>query len=327
MNKAEEIYSASEAATLALVWGTKYFRCYLYGKQFSSDRPFGVILRKFAADNSRLMRWSLRLSEFYFIIEHRAGSQIGHVNVLSRHVSTVMDQEILRKERIFWDQQKDPFCRSQNSGAYSSKSEFFRDKYGVMYRRQANDKPQLVVSKVSVDTVIKLNHDPVYIAHPGMKRTFELIALGYWWPSMRKSMGDHVRKCDACQRRNADKEFVSSLEGVEEQTAPFQVTSMDITSPGFTIPREYKYLLTLIDHFSKWTECFPIPDQTAEICARVYATQVITCHGTGSTLITDQGRSFVSTFFKETCRILKIRKVQTSTFHPQSNAMIVQLHR
>jgi transposase InsO family protein len=35
----------------------------------------------------------------------------------------------------------------------------------------------------------------------------------------------------------------------------------------------------------------------------------------------------VSAFFKETRKILKIRKVLISTFHPQSNAMIERLHR
>jgi hypothetical protein len=34
MSKADQTYSASESEMLALVWGTKYFRCYLYGKQF-----------------------------------------------------------------------------------------------------------------------------------------------------------------------------------------------------------------------------------------------------------------------------------------------------
>jgi hypothetical protein len=89
---------------------------------------------------------------------------------------------------------------------------------------------------------------------------------------------------------------------------------------------KYEYILMFIDHFTKYVECYPIPDQTAETSRRVYATHIITRYGTGSTLITDQGRFFVSAFFKETCKILKIRKVQTSAFHPQSNAMIERLH-
>jgi transposase InsO family protein len=59
----------------------------------------------------------------------------------------------------------------------------------------------------------------------------------------------------------------------------------------------------------------------------VYATQIVTWHGTRSALITDQGRSFVSAFFKETCRILKIRKLRTSPYRPITNGIIERLHR
>ena len=196
-----------------------------------------------------------------------------------------------------------------------------------MYRRQPKNRYQLVAPRVLVQDIIKMNHDPVYVAHPGMKRTYDLISLSYWWPCMRKFIDEYIRKCDPCQRRKEDREFIAPLGEVEEPTAPFQVTSMDLTGHYLMTPRKNKYILTFIDHFTKYVEAFPIPDQTAETCARVYATQIVTRHGTVSTLITDQGRSFVSTFFKETCRILKIRKLRTSPYHPISNGMIERLHR
>ena len=46
---------------------------------------------------------------------------------------------------------------------------------------------------------------------------------------------------------------------------------MDITGPYPLTPRRNKYLLTLVDYFSKYAEAFAIPEQTAEVCARVYA--------------------------------------------------------
>ena len=49
--------------------------------------------------------------------------------------------------------------------------------------------------------------------------------------------------------------------------------------------------------------------------------------GFQNTSKTDQGRSFVSAFFKETCRILGIRKVNTTSFHPASNGMVERFHR
>jgi hypothetical protein len=78
MNKAEQNYCASEAEMLAVIWATKQFQCYLYGKRFlvRTDHSALTYLHKFTGNNSRLMRWSLRLAEFDFQIEHRPGTQI-----------------------------------------------------------------------------------------------------------------------------------------------------------------------------------------------------------------------------------------------------------
>jgi hypothetical protein len=46
-----------------------------------------------------------------------------------------------------------------------------------------------------VGGVIAKNHDPIFVAHPGNKRTFELIYLGYWWPKMRQGIEGYVRRC------------------------------------------------------------------------------------------------------------------------------------
>ena len=286
MNKAEQAYSASEAEMPALVWATKYFRCYLYGKQFlvRTDHSALSFLPNLADNINHLMRWSLRLSEFDFVVKHKAGSKIGHVDILSRHVSAVKDEGTLNKERALRDQRKDALCNEQKPGIYSNRSNFFLDDEGVTYRRRPNAKHQLVVPKALIYDIIKANHNPVFIAHPGMKRTFELISLGYWWPGMRKSIEDYIKRCDPCQRQKEDREFVAPLGEVEETTAPFQVTSMDITGPYLMTPRKNKYLLT----FTKYVEAFPIPDQTAETCSRAYATKIIARHGAGSTLITNR---------------------------------------
>jgi len=130
---------------------------------------------------------------------------------------------------------------------------------------------------------------------------------------MWKSVDDFVKSCDLCQRRKGNREFMAPLGEVEEPTAPFLVTSLDITGPYVTTPPGNKYLLTFIDHVTKYVEAFPIPDQTAETCARIYATQIVTRHGTGSQLIMDQGRSFMSSFFQETCKILGIRNTRTTS--------------
>ena len=144
---------------------------------------------------------------------------------------------------------------------------------------------------------------------------------------MRKSVQEYVQNCGSCQRRKDDRDFTAPLGEVEEPTAPFCVTSLDVTGPYPRTPRGKKYLLTFIDHFSKFVEAFPIPDQTAETCARVYATQIVTRHGTSSKLNTDQGPAFMSSFFNETCKILGIHTARTSPYHPASNGQAERWHR
>jgi len=60
---------------------------------------------------------------------------------------------------------------------------------GVMYRRQTGNKHQLVVPKNLVHHILKVNHDPVYIAHPDVKKP-DLMSRNYWWPGMSNSIKD-----------------------------------------------------------------------------------------------------------------------------------------
>jgi hypothetical protein len=118
MNKSEQNYSASEAEMLAVTWATKYYRCYLYGKRFTmrTDHSAFQYLHKFADNNSRLMRWSLRLAEFDFVVEHRPGTQIRHADALSRHVQAVMTDDSLSKETVREEQKRDKFFSTLEIG-------------------------------------------------------------------------------------------------------------------------------------------------------------------------------------------------------------------
>jgi len=123
---------------LTLVWAMKYFHSYLYGKQFlvRTDHAAFSYLRNFADCSSRLMRWILRLYEFDFVIEHKAGTKICHVDAFSRHVGAIMENSLPDKERFLGEQKKESFCSSRKSGKPSSKSEYFLDEDGVLYKRE-----------------------------------------------------------------------------------------------------------------------------------------------------------------------------------------------
>jgi hypothetical protein len=63
-NSAEQSYTTPELEILALVWATKHFQCYLFGRKFlvTTDHAALTYLKKFADQNTRELRWSIKLS-------------------------------------------------------------------------------------------------------------------------------------------------------------------------------------------------------------------------------------------------------------------------
>jgi len=224
MNIPERPYSALEAEMLAPVWAAKYFRCSFHCIKFVVRKDHAVLtyLKKFGDQNSRLMRWCLKLCDLYFTVEYRAAYKIPHEDALSRHVGAVLQTGGPCPETVLREQAGDKFCQSLKPGNYQCKHEFILDEEGLIYRRSSNDKHQLIVPSTLVADLIRENDDPVYIAHPVIKRTCELLALSFWWPGMRKAVEEYIKICDACQRRKEDCDFTATLGEWDMPGAPFQ---------------------------------------------------------------------------------------------------------
>ena len=78
-------YVIIERECLALVWGIKHFRPYLYGKDFDVITDHNPLkwLDNARDPHSRLSRWSLTLQSYAFSIKHRPGKLHGNVDALS----------------------------------------------------------------------------------------------------------------------------------------------------------------------------------------------------------------------------------------------------
>ena len=136
-------------------------------------------MHNFAGNNSRLLRWSLRLPEFDFTLEHRPGTQIRHADVLSRAVQTVSRDMEIKRDVVKDAQGDDKFCQSLKPGSASSKTEYFTDEEGLVFRRRKNGEHQLVFPLSLTHKVIQMNHDPVTVAHPGRSRTLDILCLRF----------------------------------------------------------------------------------------------------------------------------------------------------
>ena len=83
---AEVNYNISELECLAVVWGVKHFRPYLFGRPFSvlTDHAALTWLMNFRDPTGRLARWALYLQQYNFSIGWRPGVKHVVADALSR---------------------------------------------------------------------------------------------------------------------------------------------------------------------------------------------------------------------------------------------------
>ena len=107
---------------------------------------------------------------------------------------------------------------------------------------------------------------------------------------------------------------------------PWERVGVDITGPHPVSNKGNIYILTLIDHFTKWVELFPMRNQEASTVARLLVDRVFCVHGMPHQLLTDQGANFESELFREICSRLSIDKIRTTAYKPSTNGNIERFH-
>ena len=108
---------------------------------------------------------------------------------------------------------------------------------------------------------------------------------------------------------------------------PGELVSIDVTGPNTKTKRDNVYILTCQDYFTKWVECFALPNQEAELVARSLVEQVVCRYGFPARLLSDKGSNFESRLFQEMCRVMGVTKLRTSSYHPSCNGLIERFHR
>ncbi len=203
---------------------------------------------------------------------------------------------------------------------------------GLLYRRWvcANENEsflQLVVPKQYQPQVLYYFHDIPSAAHLGTDKMLPKIRQSFYWPAMVDSVKDYVRTCNRCATRKLIKGKNKAPLGQYHVGEPMERVAIDILGPLPVTESGNRYVLVMIDCFTKWTECAPLPNQEAQTVAKPFVNQFVSRFGTPLQLHSDQGRNFESRLFHDMCNLLHIDKTHTTSYHPQGNGTVERFNR
>ena len=205
---------------------------------------------------------------------------------------------------------------------------FFR-REGLLYRRYAppgaNDDTdsieQLVLPTTCRPTILKLAHNIPMAGHLGKKKTADRILQRFYWPGVFRDVEDHCRTCEECQKTTCRRPAKAPLVPLPVMEEPFRRIAMDIVGP---LPRSStgkRYILVICDYATRYPEAIALRTTDAPAIAEELV-KFFARMGVPDEILTDQGTNFTSQLLKEVYRLLHIKPIRTTPYHPQTDGLV-----
>jgi hypothetical protein len=144
----------------------------------------------------------------------------------------------------------------------------------------------------------------------------KLVRARYYWPTMQRDAISYTRAFDKCQRFG--NLIHSPSETLTPMTAPwpFAQWGLDIMGPFPVGRRQLKFLIVGIDYFTKWVEAEPLATIIERNVKGFVWKAIIYRFGILRAFISDNGRQFDNSPFREFYEELGIRNHYSSPSHP-----------
>ena len=185
---------------------------------------------------------------------------------------------------------------------------------------------QVVLPTALISTALTGLHGNQFSGHLSAERTLRKARRICYWPYMTRDVYKFCAECLPCQSRNCPTPHERApLQSIYAER-PFQKVAADITELPITSSGN-RYVLVVMDYFTKYVNLFSLTDQRATTVARCIFEEYIRHHGVPESIHTDQGRQFESDLMKHLCGLLGINKTRTSPYHAQSDGMVERLNR
>ena len=216
----------------------------------------------------------------------------------------------------------------------SGRSYIFVRQNNLIYRKCIDSKISsevgkltLVVPKACRMLVLKLAHDLPIAGHFSHRKTEMKICDEFWWPGVSGDTKRYCRSCDQCQRMNICKRTRKApLTSMPIISTPFERIAIDIV--GKITPASgagHQFILTVIDYATCFLEAVPLKEITSIAIAEALLS-IFSRVGVPREIISDRGPQFTSELMSEIHRLIGIKPIFTTPYHPMMNGKLERQH-
>lgn len=322
-------YSTYDRELLAAYQAVRHFLHQIEGRVTTLRTDHKPLLHMFTSKTDKYSDRQLRhisfLAQFIHQVEHVDGVKNVVPDALSRLEVAISSVTTMDWSQFVADQAKDPELQNILDGSTTTSCQLVpqQTEHGLVYVDVSHNKVRPFVPASLRRNIVELLHNQ---AHPGINATVKLVTARYCWPGMCRQIRHWTRCCQSCQRSKVHRHTVSPILPFAPTDRRFGHIHIDVVGP-LPPSREFQYILTCVDRFTRWPEAWPIKNMSTYIIAEHLVSQWIARFGVPDVITTDQGRQFESELFKQLMESFSIHHIRSSPYHPQANGLVERLHR
>ena len=344
LTKSECNYSVTDKEALGIVLACRHFHHFLWGHRFevqTDHQPLTAIFRT-KTKCPRVTRWCLEMREYNFDIKYLKGKHNVVADQLSRPVRYLTyepEEKMLgiSKDELVQRQRSEPvwaeLVEFLKGGRLPQKkipgnvlSQFELKDELLYYVRNVHDQSVkfcLVVPRSLVKVALSQIHDDK--GHFGRFKTIKAAENLYYWPSLRIDCIEYLNQCHSCTQFKAPSGLNQVYQELPPVNTPLKRIAIDLTDmhQGHDGNR---YILTIIDHFSRFVKFFPLRNKCAtSIIERLE--KYVGDFGDPEAILLDNALEFTGSEMRKWADQKNITLHYTTPYHPQGNAIIERMHR
>ena len=330
----EKKYATIEKECLAIVWGIKYFRPYLYGRSFDVVTDHNPLkwLDNARDPHSRLSRWSLSLQSYYLLFAKVAVPLVSAVNAPGLQLDEVrakQRQDPALEDLINYFEKGEIPANSVSARRLMATADDYIFEEGILYhlakgraRSREGIRKQLVIPRSLKDEVMLAMHEEITSGHLGFEKTYHKIQQRYFWIGMYSEIQKWCASCVDCATKKTLRNLPKAPLQPIPVEGPFDRVAVDVLGPFPTSDQGNKYVIVFSDYFTKWPEAFAVKTADAVTTAKLFVEEILCRHSAPRKLLSDRGKNFLSRVVKDVCQLVNTSKVNTISYHPECDGLV-----
>ena len=185
---------------------------------------------------------------------------------------------------------------------------------------------QLVLPHQCRGTILTLAHSIPLFRHLGKDKTARGILQRFYWPTLYKDVAAFCKSCRSCQKTTRMRKQRVPIVPLPIISEPFSRIAKDIVGPLARSRSGMKYILVICDYTTRYPEAIPLKYIDADHVAEALVT-FFSKVGILNEILMDQGSNFTSQLLMEIYRLLHVRPIRTTQYHPQTDGLVERFNQ